>query len=86
MMNSNGIKVIQVPIDHLDERFLGMFCSRTFQNLDFNARVELNITYFHISSSCGVHSRLGYYFWNKGIEDYVALDLGIYHDLLLFYQ
>jgi hypothetical protein len=33
-----------------------------------------------------VHSRLGYYFWDKGLKDYVALDLGVYHDLLLFDQ
>ena len=32
------------------------------------------------------HSRLGYYFWDKGIKDYVALDLGVYYDLLLFDQ
>ena len=36
--------------------------------------------------SIRVHSWLGYYFWDKGLKDYVALDLGIYHDLLLFYQ
>ena len=30
------------------------------------------------------HSRLGYYFWDKGLKDFVALDLGVYHDLLLF--
>jgi hypothetical protein len=33
-----------------------------------------------------VHSQLGYYFWDKGLKDYVALDLGVYHDLLLFDQ
>jgi hypothetical protein len=33
-----------------------------------------------------VHSQLGYYFWDKGIEDYVALDLSVYYDLLLFDQ
>ena len=32
------------------------------------------------------HSRLGYYFWDKGLKDFVALDLGVYHDLLLFDQ
>ena len=33
------------------------------------------------------HSQLGYYFWDKGlIKDYVAVDLGVYHDLLLFDQ
>ena len=31
-----------------------------------------------------VHSRLGYYFWDKRIKDYVALDLDVYYDLLLF--
>jgi hypothetical protein len=34
----------------------------------------------------GGHSRLGYYFWDKELKDYAAVDLGIYHDLLLFYQ
>ena len=34
----------------------------------------------------GEHSRLGYYFWDKGLKDFVALDLGVYHDLLLFNQ
>ena len=29
---------------------------------------------------------LGYYFWDKGTKDYVALDLDVYHDLLLFNQ
>ena len=32
------------------------------------------------------HSRLGYYFSDKGIKDYVTLDLGIYYDKLLFDQ
>ena len=32
------------------------------------------------------HSRLGYYFWDKKMKDFVALDLDIYHDLLLFDQ
>ena len=32
------------------------------------------------------HSRLGYYFWDKGLKDYVVVDLGVYHDLLLFDQ
>jgi hypothetical protein len=32
------------------------------------------------------HSRLGYYFWDKGLKDYVAVDLNVYHDLLLFDQ
>ena len=27
---------------------------------------------------------VGYYFWDKRLKDYVALDLGVYHDLLLF--
>ena len=31
-------------------------------------------------------SRLGYYFWDKGLKDDVAMDLGVYHDLLLFDQ
>ena len=26
------------------------------------------------------------YFWDKGIKDYVALDLSVYYDLLLFDQ
>ena len=30
------------------------------------------------------HSWLRYYFWDKGIKDYVALDLGVYYDFLLF--
>jgi hypothetical protein len=34
----------------------------------------------------GGHSRLGYYYWDKGLKDYVAVDLGVYHDLLLFDQ
>ena len=34
----------------------------------------------------GVHSQLGYYFWYKGIKDFVALDLDIYYDSLLFKQ
>ena len=39
------------------------------------------------ASRCkGGHSRLGYYFWDKGLKDYVAMDLGVYHDLLLFDQ
>ena len=29
-----------------------------------------------------VHSRLGYYFWDKGIHDFVALDLDVYYNLL----
>ena len=29
------------------------------------------------------HSRLGNYFWDKGLKDFVALDLSVYHDLLL---
>ena len=33
-----------------------------------------------------VHSRLGYYFWDKGLKDCVALHLQVYHDLLLFDQ
>ena len=37
-------------------------------------------------SSCRGHSRLGYYFGDKGIKDYVALDLNVYYDLLLFDQ
>jgi hypothetical protein len=32
------------------------------------------------------HSQLGYYFWDKGLKDYVTVDLGVYHDLLLFDQ
>ena len=32
------------------------------------------------------HSRLGYYFLDKRLKDFVALDLGVYHDLLLFNQ
>ena len=27
---------------------------------------------------------IGYYFWEKGIKDYVTLDLDVYYDLLLF--
>ena len=39
---------------------------------------------FYVCSGCiWVHSRLGYYFWDKGIKDFVALDLGVYYDLLL---
>jgi hypothetical protein len=30
------------------------------------------------------YSRLGYYFWDKRLNDYVIVDLGVYHDLLLF--
>jgi hypothetical protein len=30
--------------------------------------------------------RLRYYFWDKGLKDYVAVDLGVYHDFLLFDQ
>jgi hypothetical protein len=30
----------------------------------------------------GVHSWLRYYFWDKEIKNYVALDLGVNHDLL----
>ena len=33
-----------------------------------------------------VHSRMEYYFWDKGIKDYAALDLSVYYDLLLFDQ
>ena len=33
-----------------------------------------------------VHSLLGYYFWDKGIKDFVALDLGVNYDFLLFNQ
>ena len=34
------------------------------------------------------HSWLGYYFWDKGLKDfsYIAVDLGVYHYLLLFDQ
>ena len=32
------------------------------------------------------HSQVGYYFWDKGLKDYVAVDLGVYHYLLLFDQ
>ena len=32
------------------------------------------------------HSWLGYYFWDKGLKDYVVVDIGIYHELLLFDQ
>ena len=31
----------------------------------------------------GVHSWLGYYFWDKLIKDFVALDLNVYYDLTL---
>ena len=34
----------------------------------------------------GVYARLRYYFWDKRLKDYVALDLGVYHDLLWFDQ
>ena len=30
------------------------------------------------------HSQLGYYFWDKELKDYAAVDLDVYHDLLLF--
>ena len=33
-----------------------------------------------------VHSRLGYFFWDKGIKDFVALDLDVYYNLLSFNQ
>ena len=45
----------------------------------------LNINDNHIQDIIGHargHSRLGYYFWDKGLKDYVALDLGVYHDLI----
>jgi hypothetical protein len=32
------------------------------------------------------HLQLGYYFWDKGLKDYVAVGLEVYHDLLLFDQ
>ena len=49
---------------------------------------------FEIKNTCGHnfgltlrgHSRLGNYFWDKGLKDFVTLDLGVYHDLLLFNQ
>ena len=31
----------------------------------------------------GVHSWLGYYFWDKETKEYVALDLNVLYDLLL---
>ena len=40
---------------------------------------------FRHFACCRGHSRLGYYFWDKGLKDFIALDLG-YHDLLLFNQ
>ena len=34
-----------------------------------------------------VHSQSGYYFWDKGIKDFVvALDLNVYYDYLSFNQ
>ena len=39
-----------------------------------------------IINMIGVHSRLKYYFWDKGLKDYMALDLGVYLDLLVFHQ
>ena len=51
----------------------------------FNLRNNLSIEH-EIKQNIHIwgHSRLGYYFWDKGLKDYVAMDLGIYHDLLLF--
>ena len=46
--------------------------------------LELIVLLYFVSFR--VHSRLRYYFWDKGLKDYVALDVGIYHDLLLFDQ
>ena len=31
-------------------------------------------------------SRLGYYFWDKGLKDFFFINLGVYHDFLLFDQ
>jgi hypothetical protein len=33
-----------------------------------------------------VHSQLRYYFWDKGLKDYVVLDLNVYYDFLIFDQ
>ena len=35
-----------------------------------------------IISNVKGHSRLGNYFWDKGLKDFVALDLSVYHDIL----
>ena len=43
-------------------------------------------TIVYVNLSNRGHSRLGYYFWDKGLKDYVVVDLGVYHDLLLFDQ
>jgi hypothetical protein len=40
----------------------------------------------HIATCHGGRSQLGCHFWDKGLKDYVAVDLGVYHDLLLFDQ
>jgi hypothetical protein len=36
--------------------------------------------------SVWVPSRLVNYFWDKGLKDYVTLDLGVYYDILFFDQ
>ena len=50
--------------------------------------MESLITHVHIDITICLRgpSRLGYYFWDKGLKDYVVVDLNVYHDLLLFDQ
>ena len=56
-----------------------------FENFHYVAKTTYQQYNRHVKCKRG-HSRLGYYFWDKGLKDYVAVDLGIYHDLLLFDQ
>lgn len=45
----------------------------------FQSQIHKKNNYFQYL----IHSRLRYHFWNKGIEDYVALDVDVYSNLLL---
>jgi hypothetical protein len=56
---------------------------RGFFGTTLEARFGGNV--WHDVGFGGIHS-WGYYFWDKGLKDYVAVDLGVYHDLLLFDQ
>ena len=54
--------------------------------LEYNCFTKMKVHCFGDKNMQAGAFTVGVLLWDKGLKDYVAVDLGVYHDLLLFDQ